>query len=430
MLKCYTNKIMKKLIYIVLLAAVVVAGCRKHPITPAEPGTLQMTLSYGGEYKTKAADNANVSDFKVSIVRADGWKADYDRYGDMPQMLQLGSGSYTVSASSPADLPAAFDQPVYGGSADFKIVSGQVTPVSIVCGLTNMKVSFTTTENFRKELQNYTVTVTNAPSWNSADLAGHSLVWEKAAVDEGKEGYFSVAPLMIKVDGYRTVDNTEAHAELAVASVAAKDHHIINLDARVTGNAGIAIILDDTVTEKEEDVLVPGWDEVPVDRPDDPDGPDGPDDPDPPTPSTAPTMTWEANPDFSDTPISDQMDVTILIEAPEKIQSFVVTVDSDILADVIAALAEDASYSYAEDGPYDMDLIYNTTLVEALGGMGLGIPTGEELRGQTSVEFSLSNLIPMISLYAPAPGSRHTFTLTVVDEKGQSLQKPLTFVAP
>jgi hypothetical protein len=235
---------------------------------------------------------------------------------------------------------------------------------------------------------------------------------------------------MIKVDGYRTVDNTEAHAELAVASVAAKDHHIINLDARVTGNAGIAIILADTVTEKEADVLVPGWDEVPVERPDDPDNPDGPDDPDPPTPSTAPTMTWEANPDFSDTPISDQMDVTILIEAPEKIESFVVTVDSDILADVIAALAEDASYSYAEDGPYDMDLIYNTTLVEALGGMGLGIPTGEELRGQTSVEFSLSNLIPMISLYAPAPGSRHTFTLTVVDEKGQSLQKPLTFVAP
>ena len=41
------------------------------------------------------------------------------------------------------------------------------------------------------------------------------------------------------------------------------------------GNAGIAIILDDTVTEKEEDVLVPGWDEVPVDRPDDPDGPVG-----------------------------------------------------------------------------------------------------------------------------------------------------------
>ena len=407
-----------------------VAGCRKNPIAPAEPGTLQMTLSYGGEYKTKAADNSNVADFKVSIVRTDGWKADYDRYGDMPQMLQLGSGNYTVTASSPLNLPAAFDQPVYGGSADFKIVSGQVTPVSMVCGLTNMKVSFTTSENFRKELQNYTVTVTNASSWNSADLAEHSLVWDKAAVDEGKEGYFSVAPLMIKVDGYRTVDNTEAHAELAVASVAARDHHIINLDARVTGNAGITIILDDTVTEKTEDVLVPGWDEAPVERPDNPDDPGGDDPEDPPTPSTAPTMNWEANPDFADTPISDEMDVNILIEAPEKIASFVVLVDSDVLSDVIAALAEDSSYSYAADGPYTMDLINDAVLVAALDGMGLGIPTGDALLGQTSVVFSLSNLIPMLSLYAPASGSKHTFTLTVVDEKGQSLQKALTFVAP
>ena len=35
----------------------------------------------------------------------------------------------------------------------------------------------------------------------------------------------------------------------------------------------------------------------------------------------------------------------------------------------------------------------------------------------------------MIQMFAPTPGSEHIFTLKVTDEKGQMLEKSLTFYA-
>ena len=55
------------------------------------------------------------------------------------------------------------------------------------------------------------------------------------------------------------------------------------------------------------------------------------------------------------------------------------------------------------------------------------IPTGDALKGQTEVLFSLSQLVPMIQMFAPTSGSEHIFTLKVSDEKGQTLEKTLVF---
>ena len=120
--------------------AIVLAGCtRMVETTPSGNGNLSLSLDYGGDYITRA-EGVDVNDFKVSIVRpSDGWTKNYERFADMPVMLQLGSGDYTITASSPATADAAFDQPIYSGSADFSILSGEVTPVSLVCSLSNMK---------------------------------------------------------------------------------------------------------------------------------------------------------------------------------------------------------------------------------------------------------------------------------------------------
>jgi hypothetical protein len=75
-----------------------------------------------------------------------------------------------------------------------------------------------------------------------------------------------------------------------------------------------------------------------------------------------------------------------------------------------------------------MDLIGDATLVENLGGMGLGLPLGDEILGKTEVPFSLSALIPMINLYQPAPGTEHKFTLQVTDEENNTLEQLIIFV--
>ena len=428
----------RTIIFSMMAASLLFAGCTMRDITKGSAGAGSLTLKVAseGQYVTKADDVVN--NFKITISREDGYEKVFERYADMPQVLDLGSGDYTIVATSPRMNDAAFDQPIYTGSANFTIKTGELTPVSLTCSLTNMMVTFKLSDNFKNELSAYTVTITNAASWTADDAESRTLVWDKAAVDANTPGYFTVAPLLIKVDGYRAIDNSETHAQMVISQVAAKDHHILNLDARVTGqlggeNGGVELVIDNTVNEKDQDIDIPGWDEVPVDG-----GEDGSEDPetseDPatgsedPQPSTAPTMSWDANPTFAPTPIQDVMDVNIQINAQEKIKTFQVAVESVSLSETIAALKGDDSYSYAPGNPFIMDLIDDQDMIDALADMGLGLPLGDELKGQTQVPFSLSSLIPMIAMYPADPGTEHYFTLMLSDELGQSLEQKLTFV--
>lgn len=412
---------MKRILYIIAAAVTVTACGTKSPL-PDGRGQLSVTAVREDIYATKANDV--LADFVVDIVRpSDGWTLRYDRYADIPRTISLGSGDYTLTVASPEFRHAAWDLPCYKGSADFTIRVDELTPVNVLAGLQNMKVSFALTDNFKNELSSYTIVVTNAASWDAPDAGERSLTWSSATGDvEQKSGYFSVAPLRVKVDGYRAVDNSETHSELLISEVAAKDHHVITLDARVTGLvSGVSIVIDPSVNDRSSTVEVPGWGEVPVEGGGDPGSGPGDD----PQPSTAPTMIWEKNPTFAPTPIEAEMDVEIVIEAPEGIRDFVVDVDSDVLGETIAALAH-TSYTYSPETPFRMDLINDTSLIEALDGM---IPVADQLKARTHVDFSLSQLVPLIAVYNPTSGSQHTFTLKVTDNKGQSLEKDVVFYA-
>ncbi|MBR1887277.1 MAG: DUF4493 domain-containing protein, partial [Bacteroidales bacterium] len=237
---------MKKYIYILAAALLGLTACKRDNLDESQGvGRLQVNVEQTGAYITKANDD--LASFVVDIVRpSDGWTKHYDSYASLPQVLELGSGDYSITVASPEKKDAAWDLPYYEGSADFSIRVGELTPVSISAGLSNMKVSFVLSENFTKELSNYTITVTNAASWDAADIASRTLVWgTREDVADDKAGYFSVAPLRVKVDAYRAIDNTETHSELVISDVAPKDHHIITLDARVTGNVGgVSISID------------------------------------------------------------------------------------------------------------------------------------------------------------------------------------------
>lgn len=420
---------MKKTLYIVAAAAAV-AACGTNNTLPEGNGTLSLTAVQEGAYATKANDV--LGDFVVDIVRpSDGWTRHYDHYIDMPRTISLGSGDYTLTVSSPAYRDAGWDLPYYKGSADFTIRVDELTPVNVTATLQNMKVSFVLTESFKSELTSYTIVVTNAASWDAPDAGERSLTWSSATGNvEQTAGYFSVAPLRVKVDGYRAIDGSESHSELIIADVAAKDHHVITLDARVTGVVnGLSITIDPSVNDRESNVEVPGWDEVSVEgggnSGDEPGGEPGDGPADDPQPSTVPTMTWDVNPTFAPTPIAETMNVEIVIEAPEGIKDFVVDVDSNVLGETIAGLAGQA-YTYSPETPFRMDLINDQAMIGALNGM---IPVGDQLKDKTHVDFSLSQLVPLINVYSPESGSQHTFTLKVTDNKNQRLEKAVIFYA-
>lgn len=417
---------MKKILFAMSAAAVMFAGCKKTEITTSEAGLGSVSFSISSdnsEYVTKAElPQVDVNTFKVKITGKDnGYSEEWASVSEMPGVLELVSGNYTVTATSPDAKPVAWDQPVYGGSQDFTVMVGKVSNVNLKCSITNMMVTINPTDDFLNELTGWNVTVTSED--------GH-LTWNRTEYDEGKAAFFDVAPLNVLVKGER-FDGTEVIQQtLIIDEVAAKDHHIINLDAKVTGSiegGGLHLTVDNTVNDRNENINIPGLEEIPVeDEPgtEEPGGETG--DEEDPQPSTAPVMTWEANPDFAVTPITDPMsDVTIKIDAPEGIKEFIVKVESPTMAflSIVSGMVS-AENAHVAEGYVILDLINDATAVAALGEL---LPAGDAVNGQTTVNFSLSQLVPLIDGFGPEPGSIHTFTLSVTDTKDQTLSKPVSF---
>lgn len=439
---------MKKIFITVIAAAAVLTGCNTIIIEDAGRGQLTVELSASEEQyipTSKAGNNENPSDFTISIEKDGTVVKSYDKFADMPTVIDLLSGAYTLNAMSPNRLPAAFDQPVYGASHDFIVKVGEVTSEKIVCTLQNVKVTFSLSDAFASELSSYTISVSNG------DAATNKLYWTNVASEVEdqyttkniqKAGFFATAPLTVRVDAKRAIDGSEAYHEIIISDPKAKDHFIISLDAKVTGTAGFQVTIDESVNVRDdEEIFVPGFDEDPVFEPEDDDNPgsdggsgsgegdnsgdqggsgEGGD-----IPANDMNMTWagheSVNNVYPATPIdADLGEVNLIIDVPGKIAGFVVQIDSESEAFMSAV------YAMTADGGNRLDLINDSNAIQAMKDVEL--LTGD-LKGLTQVPFNLTGLLPLISVVAE-PGTDHVFTLTVTDESGYSEAWKLTFSLP
>jgi len=436
---------MKKIFFSIIAAAAVFTGCNTELIEQKGSGSLAIDLSCKSdlnEVETKATDEEIINGLSIDINRPyDNWSVKYSPFSSIRgKVVELGSGDYVLTASSPAKEHAAFDQPIYEGTKNFKINTGQVTTVDVICAISNVKVTVNLSSNFVEELAHYTVTVTNGRG---------TLMWNKTAQDDDfkpvaidgttyytgeKAGWFTAAPLTVTIDGHRAIDNTSASASLLIDGVNPADHHILNIDAEVTGELGVNITISHDVNEINQNVVVPGFDEIPVPG-DDPStgGDDNTGDDDTGNDNTGgddntggsveqpvATILWEANPTYAEMPINADMNADMVITVPGKIAEFEVTVDSPQLTAAIEGLTS--------DGSSKMNLITDEGLIAFLAEAAPALPTGTNLSGKTQVDFFLTDFINMISMFGPASGDRHNFTLDIVDEAGKTFSKTLTFV--
>lgn len=442
---------MKKIFYSIISAAAILTACNQEVIVPQGQGSLSLDLSCKTDYtevETKAlTDEEIINGLSIDIVRPfDGWKVNYTPFSTIRgKVVELGSGSYVLTASSPEKEDAAFDQPIFEGSKGFDIKVGEVTSISLECTISNLKVDLKLSENFVTELSDYDVIVSNGKgrlTWSKnsttddfvpADDNGKTVYMGK------KSGYFTVAPLTITVTGRRSVDPTlTAETTYIINDVAPANNHIICLDAQVIGSLqGITITVSDEVNPIEQPVVVPGFEEKPVegDKPneggDDNTGGDntggdntgdntGSDNPGGEVEQPVATITWDANPTYADMIINADMNADMVITVPGKIAGFEVTVDSPQLTAAIEGLTS--------DGSSKMNLITDEGLIAFLSEAAPALPTGTNLSGKTQVDFFLTEFINMISMFGPASGDRHNFTLDIVDEAGKTFTKTLSFV--
>lgn len=453
---------MKKIFISILAASAMFAGCNTPLIEDTESGygefSLDLSASDEFEVVSKASEtdgklrNEDVNEFTIKMVRTpDGMTKEYARFGDMPQMVQLPSGKWTLTASSPETLPAAFDQPVYGATHEFDVKVGEVSAEKLVCTLQNIKISFNLAEEFTAELKDFTITVSNG------DGADRALYWTNVesevedkftTKDMSKPGYFSVSPrIVIRVDAKRKLDNSEAYHEISLTDAEAKDHVVVKLGAKVTGQSGFKLTIDPSVNERDEEADIPGFDEDPVeDEWDTPvgggdtgsgddntgsgDDNTGSGDADNPI-----ILTWTGKESLPEvTEIQPTMDVNLKLTSPAGIGEFKIKIASDTpaflnIVSMMTSSPRDMASTSKE--PILVDLINDPAAVESFKGVGL--KTGAELTGAgvTEIEFALSALVPMIpSAGQAAPDTYHTFTLMVADKNGVKNEWALTFHVP
>lgn len=397
---------MKKILFQTLAAAACLVACNRNvAVETIETGSLYLALSEETEFitvETKAG--TDYTDFNNYDVVIDGPTKVTEKFSEFAgRVVELGSGNYAITVTSPDTEPAAFEQPIYKAYETFEIRAGEVTSLDLLCVPDNCKVTIELSENFMKELATYEVSINNGLG---------ELVWVKDETRndfaENKAGYFLTRGLEVKVQGHRAIDDTQATAVYYVKNPQPGEHHVIKLDAKVTGTiGGINIEVVPDFNEIKDDIFVDGLEDIYVDRPDF-DGTEGEGGEDEEENNNS--IVWEGNELFEPQIISPDSQIQMTITMPAGIETFIVEV-SDNFKEAVSVITE--------GGVDYIDLINDPKIIAEFGGDKSALLTGDEIYHQTEIFFDLSSFVPILS--STAKGMTVDFILNATDVNGQQL---------
>lgn len=179
---------------------------------------------------------------------------DHRTLADTPLVLKV--GTYTVVASSAEESAAAqFDAPFYSGSAEFEVQPDQVTNIDVTCSLANVKVTTSFSEEIQQNFQVWQLTVSNGIG---------SLVFSNTENSVGKTGYFSPTGRLTWTLYLKNNDGRESTVSETYDDVKLKQHYNLSfsLEEKEEGGAGgFFVVVDNSFTEKEYDLVLDFGDE-------------------------------------------------------------------------------------------------------------------------------------------------------------------------
>lgn len=411
---------MKKLFLIAAFAGLLLSGCSKEGYNANGLkdgyGAVAIGLESSGTFTETKAGSEAVDEFYVKILSGETVVKSYSKYRDVPNAVEIAPGTYTIEAGTSNNSPAAFNEPVFYGSGEFTVSAGAVVPVDLTCTLRNMKVTIRYTEAFGNEVAaDFEIVVTNGIG---------TLLFDKTIIDEGYSGYFSVAPLSIRLNGKRKSTGEEILHSIEIPDGKAKDHFVLTFDAQETGdiqfgqNGTGGITIDWTVNDRQQEVVVPGEDETPV-----PDEGDGSEDGDGgneggdgnPVEEYLPTITG----DGIGTPVkltaaeasTAVVDVLINTLNNKTIKDVIVKIDSPTLTEEFMS-GMDLGASEFSIVNFSSDSVGQTRKA-CLLELGL-ISESKPIYGKSEYTFSIGGFMPMLIAIAKS-GDEHKFIIKVKD---------------
>lgn len=371
----------------------------------------------------------DVSNFLLTIKNSQGEQVEQYTYSEMPEIISLPVGTYTVVASSAAEAATnGFDVPFYTGSTEqFTIKENELTEVSaLTCRLANVMISVEYDEELRKLMGEDVVTTVTIKEKTQDMIKEYSL---DIPSSETRKAYLiapaSAGSMDITLKG--TIDGESVTEVKRVDNVQAGQYNIIKYvlnsvddgtNSNGGGNLNIAINIDSSMTSSDETVGVnpgeePGIDDFPTDGGEEPGDGDGDGGDESGSEQNMPTIEGTS---FNKVPfdidndrltISGAAELQVTIGAPNGIANLFVEIISETL-------------DVSEVGlPKSFDLAYPGENSDALSG--LGFPVGDKVIGQTEVLFDISNF----TILLPTFKGNHDFKIRVVDSKGLEETKTL-----
>lgn len=368
----------------------------------------------------------DVSNFLLTIKNSQGEQVEQYTYSEMPEIISLPVGTYTVVASSAEAATNGFDVPFYTGSTEqFTIKENELTEVSaLTCRLANVMISVEYDEELRKLMGEDVVTTVKIGD-NSLDIPS----------SETRKAYLiapaSAGSMDITLKG--TIDGESVTEVKRVENVQAGQYNIIKYvlspvddgNNSVGGNLNIAINIDSSMTSSDETVGVnpgeePGIDDFPTDGGEEPGDGDGDGEGGITSDISITGKNLGESPFFDidqTQTITGATTLIVGIEAPAGIQNLKVAISSD-----------NEEFNGIGEGLGEFDLAHSDSMNEDAQAMLpiLGLPIDDAVLNQTNWDFNISKFTSMLAGFK----GTHTFKITVTDNQGKTESKSLVINVP
>lgn len=359
---------------------------------------------------SRAESGVDLSNYIVTIYDKYSQQAGQWVYSEMPEIVSLAVGTYTVEVKSAAEPSNGFDVPYYKGTATCEVKENQVTEgLEISCKLANMLFTVEYDESFQDKISEDVVT--------TITIGENSL---QIPASESRKAYL-IAPdsetASMEVNLKGTIDGEVIDYSEHFDNVKSGVHNIIKYqfipvsDGSVAGGAfSVSIAIDSSLTGSDESVSVnpgpePGIDDFPTGGGEEPGDGDGE--------QNMPTIVGS---NFNGNPFDIENDVLnitgaatlkVEINAPNGIAHLYVDIQSETLDVTEVGLSN------------SFDLAYPGDLQEGLNG--LGFPTGGEVIGKESTVFDISKFTVLLLTFS----GDHNFVIHVVDQQNLEVTKVL-----
>lgn len=343
-------------------------------------------------------------------------------YGQMPEVLTLPVGTYSIDVESHKVQSAEWEKPYYKGSKDFTITDGKITDIGVItCAFSSLKVTVEFDPALMLALGDDVKVTVIANNEGKLEFSKN----------ETRAGYYKViegsTTMVAHFEG--TVDGSRIESDVTFTDVVPGQYRKIIYSAKYrptppeqSGSVGTSgITLDTTITTEnldsnvtvDEDIMDstdrPGKeDPKPGEGGDNPgeggDNPGGGEDPD------VKAITFEGSSPLNLSGINqvykgvDFGDAIVYIKSKAGIKNLVVTITSD--SDAFKVVLEDMDFAEPFDlaDPRDGNNLNNLN--------ELKLPVKDAVVGKNEVVFDITGFVPMLTIYAPA---NYTFVLSATD---------------